>query len=452
MIYYITHAESDSYFTVDSEEEEADRMSNQGCDIFEDRDQWMRVIKAQGITDYTEEHKQTNIKDTILDFNAMLKEQQTTALSGEAFKEKPKYETDERFYTISKDATGCGKVKIRFLPSFNKEQNGLNMFVSRLMHNVNWNQTFGDKNSDKRWWSGTCPRTADSKAECPICTHGFDEGGKIEKSANKDAPDQLLRSAYYGEFVSRDEFITNIMITKDEINPANEGKIFLFKISKTVLDMFNKEAEKVLDSLSECQSDEDRMARNIPINLKGFDPFDLVFGKDFWLVFKAKKFTKTASDYWGSSRFDDIYTSKVKEGDMETYKSLVEQAYVLDEFLDPAELPTVEFLQEKLDHLTFKPKSGATTPPAQQNAGISDAPVDKQVQSSNDLLLQNNSAPEVNTTQVVEQPDTQHVEQPVTQQEPVTTAPVTEQPVVQPKVVEPNEVSEEDFLNNILNS
>lgn len=395
-LYYCIHHESSCAFILDSVEE-LDKVLNDGCEWYTNRSDWMRICKLHDIEDIdyniikNNKNKENTLAEDIMDFDAMFEEQEQKAISGEAFKEKSKYESDERFYNISKDSKGNGKVKIRFIPSLNADQTKLGMHITRQMHNVNWYKVFGDDKSEKRWWSGICPKTVDAKTPCPICDYGFKMGKTIEKRTGKEAetdPEQLLRKSYYKEFCSKDNIITNIMILKDEINPANEGKIFLFEMSNTVFKMFAKEQEKIADTLSECEDEDARTARNIPLDLKGFNPYDLINGKDFWLIFKGKKGGdwKVADDYWGHSRWDDIFTSKVST--KEERIEIIKKAHCLDEFTSIENMPTQEFLEEKIEHLTFQTKSEDSEAKTSTSTETKSAPDTANISDEDDILAQ----------------------------------------------------------------
>lgn len=369
-----------------------------------------------------------------MDFNAMLQAQQEEAIKADAFTAKPKYEVDERFYVLSKDANGCSNVKVRFVPSFNADKTKLQMYVTQKYHTVNWNRIPLDEKSEKKYWAGVCPTTIKGK-ECPICNHGFTEGAKIPKvSVAKGEPipkDQLLRSEYYKQFCSSDRIITNVMILKDDVNPDNVGKVFLFELKTSLFKMIATEAEVVQKRLAEFPNAQDRVARGIPADLKGFDPYNLLASKDLNIVYKSKKFTNNdPKAYWGSSNWDDIFTAKVNNAD--EYKEIVEQAYVLDEFLSEDCIPDEEFLEKKLADLTFsniatnvvkeQPKQEA--PKVQVETPVAPTVAQEVIKADNiDAIL--NTAPKV-------------------QQE----APKMEQP----KVVNPiADMSDDDLINSILN-
>ena len=369
-----------------------------------------------------------------MDFNAMLQAQQQEATKADAFVTKSNYNVDERFYQISKDATGCSNVKIRFVPSFNEDKTKLQMYITQKYHHTNWNRIPLDDKSEKKYWAGVCPTTVAGK-ECPICSYGFKKGGEIPKvvvpKGETIPKEQLLRSEYYKQFCSSDRIITNVMILKDDINPDNVGKIFLFELKPSLFKMIASEAEIIQKRLAEFPNPEDRIARGIPADLQGFDPYNLMASKDLNIVYKSKKFTNNdPKAYWGSSNWDDIFTSKVSTAD--EYKEVVEQAYVLDEFLSEDCIPDQDFLEKKLAELTFTNvqtnivKKEPTSPKdkVQQEPSI---PVQQEPTVQQEVLSADNMDAILNST-------------PTVKQEP--SIPVQQEPTVQ---------SDEDLINSILN-
>lgn len=290
----------------------------------------------------------------------LMKKQKEKAVSGETYRAKPTVTRDERFYTISKDQKGDGKVTIRFVPSYNKDKTDLVQYVTQQFHNVNWNKDPLNKKSEKRYWAGVCPRTHDPKAECPVCQYGFDKGGEIEKLSgeeNQSKPDQILRRKYFHEFVSKDKRITNILVVKDSVNPDNQGKIFLFELKNSIFKLMAEEAEKIQNQLEDL-SPEERQAAGLPADLEGFDAYDLMCSKDLTLVYKDKKNhpDKDPKHYWGGSYWSPAFSDKVG-GDWDKLDALVSEAYCLDEFTAKENMPTTEFLEEKLAHITFQNSS-----------------------------------------------------------------------------------------------
>lgn len=325
----------------------------------------------------------------------LLNKQREEALKPDAFKEKPRFSVDERFYQLSKDQNGCAKVLIRFMPSLNTVGDQLNTYVTQQYHNVNWNKNPLDEKSERKYFAGVCPKTKDPKAPCPICEWGFEQGGKIDKVTGPEAktdPQQLLRTKYYKEFVSKDKHICNIMVIKDDINPENNGKVFLFELKPSIYKMFAAEAEKVQDQLDTYTTDEEKRQRNIPTNLQGFNPFDLEIGKDLWLVYKSKKYTDgDVKNYWGHSRWDDIYTDK-SGGTKDSHMDMLQMGYNLDEFMDDKVIPEMDFLQTKLTELTF----GAYKKPSDKEEAQQEAPVNSAEQVVQNIV----QTPEVSNTPV----------------------------------------------------
>lgn len=366
-----------------------------------------------------------------MDFQAMLAQQQETVASGAAFVDKPAYKADERFYTISKDADGNGTVTVRLIPSVNANKTGLNMFVKRLVHNAKGSKLFPgkDKPDIRSFWGdeAICPKTISSDNKCPICDYGWAEWKAQKDTLSKEDVGKIL-----GNWVSKEEYITNIQIINDKINPSNNGKIFLFKLSKTIVGMFQKEAEQFNELVSTC-SPEERLARGIPSDLTFFDPYNLMCSKNLVLKYKSKKHVKTPIEYWNSSYFDSIYTGIAKN--MDEYQQLATKAYCLDEFTTNAVVKDEDFLEEKLKWLLFDDVKPAQ--PAQQSTAVN-----HEAQPAQQTV----------PVQPVEESVVQNIVQqtvPVQPVEPVVTNTVVQQaPVepVEPVALEPVSSSQEDFF------
>ena len=274
----------------------------------------------------------------------------------DAFKEKPKYDTDERFYVLSKNKDGGSKVKIRFIPSLSADGTQFQQWTTQKVHGINWYQKAMDKNSPKRWANMICRCNQGSEEKtCPVCQYGFAKGGEIQKKdgdKHKNDPDQVLRKKYYQEFVSKDEIITNIMVVKDPENPENEGKIFLFKLKTSLYKMFNTESEKVRNEIDECTTPEELAERGIPATLRGFDPFNIQNSKDLWIIKKSGKEVTSANDWYSSSYWDTIYTDKTG-GNGDLAMDLIKKAYCLDEFVQKEQIIPMSEMIKKLHNVTF---------------------------------------------------------------------------------------------------
>jgi len=286
-----------------------------------------------------------------LNFQDMLKQQQAMASQGDIYQtEEPRFAADERFYTISKAQDGTGTVKVRFLPS-GSSTGGLNYFVKRLTHNVKNEKLYpgGAKPEIRSFWGedAICPKTKNKDNACPIC----DMGWSLYNEAKESGLDKKETTPILQNWVSKDEYIVNILILSDTINPSNNGKVFLFKLSKTILDIFKKENERIREIIA-SSSEEERLSQGIPSDVTSFDAFDLLKGKNITLKYKPKKMVVQPSDYWGSSYLDQSFTPIVKSES--EYNELVSKLYNLDEFTVNATIKDEEFLQSKVDWLLFK--------------------------------------------------------------------------------------------------
>ena len=176
-------------------------------------------------------------------FAAMKKNKQSDLdkLSGELSKLQSNQNNmgDDRFWKPEVDKSGNGYAVIRFLPS----PNGEDVPFVRL-------------------WD-----------------HGFQGPGGwfIEKSLttlSKDDPVSEYNTMLWNSGVDKNKdqarkqkrrlgFISNIYVVKDPANPANEGKVFLYKYGKKIFDMLNDVMNPEFDD-------------ETPTN-----PFDLWEGRDF---------------------------------------------------------------------------------------------------------------------------------------------------------------------------
>jgi len=337
-----------------------------------------------------------------MDFASMYKKMEEEAASPDRYKTKPAFESDSRFYKISKDKDGNGTVIVRFLPSFNKDRTALNTHVLKKVHALQWEKHFPGKDKPERRWKPEfmCPKTISSDHSCPVCDYGWDMYNELKEAGEVKDKYDLYRRA----FTNSEKVITNILIVKDELHPENNGKVFLFELSKTVLAMFPKEVEKVKE-----MTDDDKKASGCPSDMKVFDPFNVMCSKNICLKFKDKKFVTIPADYWGSSYFTNSFSAIATS--MEETQKLVESTHCLDEFISDANLISSEEMLKQLDYVLFKdakPKKEKTETPKQEpvyQAPVVEIPA--VTQDMNAMLLK--AAPAA----VVEEPKAEAVMEPV---------------------------------------
>jgi len=210
---------------------------------------------------------------------------------------------DERFYYPERDKSGNGYAVIRFLGS--KDPSSL-PYVRVFSHG------FKDVGG---WLIDNCPTTIDKP--CPIC----EANSKLWNSgvpANKSVASARKRNK---------QFITNILVVKDTVNPDNEGKVFLYKFGKTILDMITAAGSPQFE-------DEE------PI-----DAFDLWGGANF----KLKIVKKAGQTNYDRSEFDS--PSPVADSD-EGIEKVWSAQYDLNEFVAPEQFKSYEELQERFARVT----------------------------------------------------------------------------------------------------
>lgn len=207
--------------------------------------------------------------------------------------------SDDRFWTPTVDKAGNGYAVIRFLPAPANEdvpfvrifdhgfQGPGGWYIENSLTTLGKSDPVSEYNS-KLWNSG------------------------IE--ANKEIARKQKRRLH---------FISNIYVVSDPGNPANEGKVFLFKYGK-----------KIFDKLKEAM--EPQFADEEAIN-----PFDLWAGANFKLKIRQvegyRNYDKSEFDKPGQLLKDD-----------EKLEQVWKSEYSLQEFLDPKNFKSEEELRARL--------------------------------------------------------------------------------------------------------
>jgi hypothetical protein len=213
-------------------------------------------------------------------------------------KKKNYDEGSERYWRLTKDKAGNASAVIRFLPNKTVEDIP---FVRLYTH------SFKDP-STQRWYIENSLSTlgqqdyiADVNRE--LWNTGLDENKKIVSLRKRKL-----------------NYISNILVIKDQENPENEGKIFLFKFGKKIFDKI----------VSAAKPDED--LGEDPINV--FDPEE---GADFLLRmtiiagfpnYDTSKFSGKKPIGGGKKKIDEVLS--------QCYK--LEDEVAADKFKTPEEL------------------------------------------------------------------------------------------------------------------
>ena len=213
---------------------------------------------------------------------------------------------DERFWKPEVDAAGNGYAVIRFLPATEGESipwakvyshafQGIGgWYIENSLTTINEKDPVGEVN--RRLWNS-----------------GADED---KETARK----QKRKLSYY----------SNIYVVKDQLNPDNEGKVFLYKYGKKIHD-------KIVSSMQPQFEDEE------PIN-----PFDMWKGADFRIKIQ------TIGGYWNYDKSDFAPVSPLGGFDDAKLEEIWKSQHSLKEFTDPANFKSYEQLEERLNTVLNK--------------------------------------------------------------------------------------------------
>ena len=209
---------------------------------------------------------------------------------------------DDRFWTPEVDKAGNGSAIIRFLPA----PEGEDVPFVRI-----WDHGFQGPGG---WYiekSLTTIGKNDPVAEfnSTLWNVSTDDNSPTRKQAR----DQKRRLS----------FVSNIYVVKDPANPANDGKVFLYKYGKKIFDKLN--------DLMNPQFDDEK-----PVN-----PFDLWEGANFRL--RIRKFEGYRN--YDKSEFEK--PSALSDDDS-VLEAVYSKEYSLQAFLQPSEFKTYDELKARL--------------------------------------------------------------------------------------------------------
>ena len=208
---------------------------------------------------------------------------------------------DERFWNLTKDSVGNANAIIRFCPQQDPDEAPI---LLTFRHGF---QIQG------KWFIEECPNTIGEK--CPVCEHSSAIWNSNEKEARK--------------FWRAKSYIGNILVIKDETNPENEGKVFLYKFGKTIYD-------KIMDRCAPEDVDEE-----------GVNIFDFDEGLDF----KLKMIQKGGYNNYDKSAFL-FKSSAISDGDEKKQEKVFKSIIELKEFIDPERFKSYDALLKKLTSFT----------------------------------------------------------------------------------------------------
>lgn len=136
-----------------------------------------------------------------------------------------KREKDDRFWSVTRDKTGNGSAVLRILPPMNGDE-------------LPWVKEFSygfKSEANGKWYINLSPTTIgkqDPLAELNAADWASKDESRIEEAKKRKR---------------RTQYICNVLVVKDPANPDNEGKVFLWKFGKKILDMIMSKAKPEFD-------------------------------------------------------------------------------------------------------------------------------------------------------------------------------------------------------------
>ena len=219
--------------------------------------------------------------------------------------QKGGYSKDERFWEPTVDSAGNGYAVIRFLdaPAVDGEDG------------LPWVQVFnhGFKGPSGSWLIDNCPTTLNQK--CPVCEYNSTLWNSGIEANKKIASEQKRKLSY----------ISNILVVKDAANPANEGKVMLYKYGKKIHD-------KITEQIKPQFEDE-----------KAVNPFNFWEGANFKLKIRKVEGYRN----YDKSEFEGV--TALFDGDDAEIEKVWKASHSLQEFVAATEFKSYDELKTRLD-------------------------------------------------------------------------------------------------------
>ena len=239
-----------------------------------------------------------------MSFASLKKQSNLGSLTAKLVKEVEKVNNssgggDERLWKPELDKTGNGYAVIRFLPAPDKEE-------------IPWAKLYTHAfQGPGGWYIENSLTTVGGKD--PVSDYNRELWNSGNESDKDVVRKQKRKLSYY----------SNIYVVKDPTNPANEGKVFLFKYGKKIFD-------KIMEAMQPEFEDE------TPIN-----PFDFLQGANFKLKIVRK------DGYWNYDKSEFDRVSPLLDDD-DALEALWKKQYSLAALTAPDQFKTYEQLQNRL--------------------------------------------------------------------------------------------------------
>ena len=209
---------------------------------------------------------------------------------------------DERLWKPELDKTGNGYAVIRFLPSPDGED-------------IPWAKLYSHAFQGPGGWYIENSLTTNGGKD-PVSDYNRELWNSGNESDKDTVRKQKRKLSYY----------SNIYVVRDQVNPQNEGKVFLFKYGKKIFD-------KVMEAMQPEFEDE------TPIN-----PFDFWQGANFKLKIVKK------DGYWNYDKSEFDAVSPLLDDD-DALEALWKKEYSLAAVTAPDQFKTYDVLEKRLKYV-----------------------------------------------------------------------------------------------------
>jgi len=223
------------------------------------------------------------------------------AVQAENAPQEKKSYVDDRIWKPVMDKTGNGYAVIRFLPAVDGED----MPWAKV-----WNHAF--QGPTGQWYIENSLTTINQNDPVSELNSNFWNSGV--ESDKEIARKQKRKLQYFA----------NILVVQDKANPANEGKVMLYRFGKKIFD-------KCMEAMQPAFEDE------TPMN-----PFDFWEGADFKL--KLRK----VEGYWNYDKSEFADPSPVFDND-EEIEALWKKQYPLSEFTSASNFKSYDELKTRME-------------------------------------------------------------------------------------------------------
>ena len=219
---------------------------------------------------------------------------------------------DERLWTLTRDKAGNGSAVIRILPPVNGDE-------------LPWVKHFryAFKGQTGRWYINQSPSSIGQPD--PVAEYNAAAYASKDEDRIKDAKNRRRDTKY----------IANILVVKDPANPENEGKVFLWRFGKKILDMIMSKAKPE------------------------FDDSDPVFVWDIDEGCNLKLRVKNVANYPNYDSSEWASQSALADSDDEM-QAILDKAHRLGEFTDPSYFKPYDELKKQFDRAMFGEPAGKT--------------------------------------------------------------------------------------------